>query len=77
MNGGKKPLVAGNNKRSIIGRYGKKLFSWWTQEILRERIKNAFMEIKDNPYVIRKAVLAVRHRANRCVERNGGHVEGY
>jgi len=46
-------------------------------QILRERIENAFMETKDNPQVIRKAVLAVRHRANRRVERNGGHVEDY
>jgi len=46
-------------------------------QILQERIENALMEIKDNPHVIRKAVLAVRHRANRCVERNGEHVEGY
>ena len=46
-------------------------------QILRERIENAFMEVKDKTQVIRKAVLAVRQRANRCVERNGGQVECY
>ena len=46
-------------------------------QIMLERIENAFMEIKDNPQVVRKAVLAARHRANRCVERNGGQVKCY
>ena len=56
-------------------RYGSGLSA--SLQILRERIETAFMEIKDNPQIIKKAVLAVRHRATRCVERNGDHVEGY
>lgn len=48
-----------------------------TLEILRERIESEFERLKEQPQQIRNAVHAMRKRSIRCIEREGGHVEGY
>jgi hypothetical protein len=48
-----------------------------TLEILRERVEDAFERLKNDRTMIRRAVGAMMKRANTCLERNGGHVEGY
>ena len=42
---------------------------------LRERIMDAFTELR-NTDITERAVRAMRTRAQTCIERNGGHVEG-
>lgn len=43
---------------------------------LQERITRKASELKENPEMVRKVVLAMRSRAQLCFDRNGGHVEG-
>ena len=48
-----------------------------TLEILRVRVEDAFRTLKNDREMIRRAVGGLMNRANTCLERNGGHVEGY
>lgn len=43
---------------------------------LRQRIINEINLLKENPDLIKKVMLQMRARAQQCLERNGGHVEG-
>ena len=43
---------------------------------LQERIIREVYAIKENPQMVRKVMQAMRSRAQLCIERNGGHVEG-
>ena len=44
---------------------------------LRQRIEEVFQELKENGEIIRKTFRSMVDRSNTCLERNGGHVEGY
>lgn len=44
---------------------------------LRERILNEFRVLKMDPAMVIRAVGCMQTRANTCIERNGGHVEGH
>lgn len=46
-------------------------------EILRQQIEDEFDALTNDPEMIMRAVHSMMHRADTCVERNGGHVEGY
>lgn len=48
-----------------------------TREQLIQRIIDACDEIRNNPNVIRKAVLNLMKRADKCVEVGGFHFEQY
>lgn len=43
---------------------------------LQERIIREVNAIKENPQMVRKVMQAMRSRAQLCIERNGGNVEG-
>lgn len=43
---------------------------------LRNRISNEVDALRNNRAIIRRAVQAMLHRCQRCIERDGGHVEG-
>ena len=44
---------------------------------LRQRIIDEFDALRHQAPMIRRAVREMEKRANLCVERNGGHVEGH
>ena len=44
---------------------------------LRQRIMDEFEALRGNREFIQSAVRAMESRARRCIERNGGHVEGH
>ena len=44
---------------------------------LRQRITDEFEALRHQAPMIRRAVREMEKRANLCVERNGGHVEGH
>ena len=43
---------------------------------LRDRITEEVNQLKDDPGLIRRVVKTMRSRAQLCLRRNGGHVEG-
>ena len=43
---------------------------------LRAKIMHEVNVLKDNPQMIKKVMKSMRSRAQLCVIRNGGHVEG-
>ena len=43
---------------------------------LRDRITKEGNQLKDDPGLIRRVVKTMRSRAQLCLRRNGGHVEG-
>jgi len=48
-----------------------------TPPALRQRIIDEFEILRQNRELIQSAVRAMESRARRCIERNGGHVEGH
>lgn len=44
--------------------------------ILRQRITNEMEELRRNPNFLRNSITEMRHRAEKCIQRNGRHVEG-
>jgi hypothetical protein len=45
--------------------------------MLRQRIIAEFNALRNNPNFIANAVPHMQKRTTLCVERNGGHAEGY
>ena len=44
---------------------------------LRQRIVEQFDDLRQQPELIVRSVRAMQARAELCIERNGGHVEGH
>ncbi len=63
----------------LWGYLKNKVFSTPPQDVdvLRQRIRDAFDELRQQPDFVRRAVRGMLRRAELCVERNGGHVEGH
>ena len=63
----------------LWGHLKRKVFTTPPPDIatLRQRITNEFAVLRQNPQKIRNGVRDMERRANLCVERNGGHVEGH
>ena len=78
-NGPQEALISHRATFFLWGRIKNQVYSSLpaTLEILRERIESEFDRLKEQPQQIRRVFRAMRKRAIRCIEREGGHVEGY
>ena len=47
-----------------------------TLEILRQRIRDEFENLRENLDMIRRAVRSTERRVTQCIERGGRHVDG-
>ena len=63
----------------LWGYVKNKVFSTPPQDVdvLRQRIRDTFDELRQQLDFVRRAVRAMLRRDELCVERNGGHVEGH